>query len=621
MPEELSPESKMLAEAQAALELGEKGHARDLLTRLIKTNKNNPQVWLLMSAAVETNKERIFCLNEALSIDPQNQLARRGLVALGALPYEEGLGVPLAVQKRNWEAALFGGEASETRAASRAFLQLGGVVAVVILFIVAVIILIASGRRPAAPPPVTLIRTATYGPTVTYEATASPVVRSPTPTFIGPTPLWMLLAATYTPTPLVVNTPHSRTESYRSAISAYKRGDWSMAMTYLQQVTTVEPSAPDIYYLMGEVSRFQKKYSDALNYYQDALDKNANFAPAYLGQGRTILEYNPTHPELAVSVLEKAVSLDPRYFEAYLELANARIATEDGEGAQTALETAAALGPTSPLLYYYRAEAELITGDDKLALADAQLALDNDSTYLPSYRLLGEAYRANDLVGDAQTPLEMYTRYVTDDEEAYLWLGEAYLDEGSQDKARRAFDQAIKLDPTYFDARMQRGLLLLSLNDGDNAAEDFRVALQANTSSFDASLDWGRALLVSGNYQGAVNQFNNALRLARTNQDKAAVYYYRALAQDELGSVTLAIQAWEYLLDLPPQGIDLAWLDQAQQRLQSLYTPTPTLVSTLTPAATKTPTPRPSATLIATPTLIALPTLITTPTFTSTPKK
>src|SRR5512142_2276167 len=159
MSDALSPEEKMLSEARAALEIGDKSHARDLLTRLIKSKKNEPRVWLLMSAAVETNKERIFCLTEALRLDPQNQQARRGLTALGALPYEEGLGAPLAAQKRNWEAAFFGGEASETRAASRAFLQLGGVALAVVIFIVVIVWLISS--RPPAPSSPPMIRTAT----------------------------------------------------------------------------------------------------------------------------------------------------------------------------------------------------------------------------------------------------------------------------------------------------------------------------------------------------------------------------------------------------------------------------------------------------------------------------
>ncbi len=382
MPDEFSPEEKMLSEARAALETGDKSHARDLLTRLIKSNKNNPRVWLLMSAAVETNKERIFCLSETLRLDPQNQQARRGLTALGALPYEEGMGAPMAAQKRNWEAALFGGEASEVRAASRAFLQLGGVVAAVLVFIVVVVLLISSRGTPPANPG-RLIRTATPGPTVTYEPTSSPVVRSPTPTFIGPTPLWMLMETTYTPTPLAVATqyPHPLFEAYRSAIMAYKNNDWPRTMNYLQQVATAEPGSADIYYLMGEVSRFQQKYTEAIDFYNQSMGFNPGFAPAYLGLGRAMLAANPDQPDLALPYLEQAVSLDKTYYEAFLELANVKNAMEDGEGALAALKTAVTLGPSSTLLYFYRAQAELITGADSAALGDARLVKQADFTF------------------------------------------------------------------------------------------------------------------------------------------------------------------------------------------------------------------------------------------------
>ncbi len=603
MPEELSPEEKMLAEAKAALEKGEKAHARDLLTRLVKIGKNNPRVWLLMSAAVETNKERIFCLNQALSIDPQNQHARRGLVALGALPPEGVQGVPLAVQKRNWESALFGGEGSETRAASRAFLRLGAVAAVGVIFIVVVVVLIASSRGPAAGPPVPVIRTYTPGPSVTAEATSSPVVRSPTPTFIGPTPLWMTLSETYTPTPLAVATlyPHPLYEAYRSAIIAYKNNDWPRTMNYLNQVATAQPGSPDILYLLGETARFQENYSEAISYYYEALNANPNFAPADLGLGRALLEANPTRPELALPSLEQAISLDPKYFEAYLELASAWIAVGNGEAALTALKTAASLDKSSPLLYFYRAQAELLTANPRAALVDAKLANSADITFLPAYRLVAEADRANDLVGDSLSPLEMYLRYVTDDEEAYLWLGQAELKNGDQNAAKRAFDQAIELDPGYFDARMARGLLYFSLKDYASAAEDFHMALQSNASSFEASLNWGRARLMNGDFLGAYEQLNAAFRLAQSDQEKAAVYYYRAQAMEGVENIPMAIQSWKLLLDLPTQDIDPAWLSQARERLQALYTPTPTLKSTLTPtvtrtraaSATATPSPRP----------------------------
>ncbi len=599
MSDAVSPEEKMLFEARAALESGDKIHTRDLLTRLIKFKKNDPRVWLLMSAAVETNKERIFCLSEALRLDPQNQQARRGLTALGALPYEEGLGAPLAAQKRNWEAAFFGGEASETRAASRAFLQLGGVALAVVVFIIVVVWLLSSRPAAAPPPP---IRTATSGPTVTYEPTSSPVVRSPTPTFYGPTPLWMVMETTYTPTPLAVATqyPHPLYEAYRSAIIAYKNNDWPRTMNYLQQVATAEPGSPDIYYLMGEVSRFQGKYTAAINFYNQALGFSPTFAPAYLGLGRTVLAANPNNPEMALPSLEQAVSLDKVYYEAWLELANARIAAGDGEGALGDLKTAASIN-SSTLLYFYRAQAELLTGSDSAALADARLANQADFTFLPGYRLLGEALRANNLPGEARQPLEMYTRYVTDDPEATLWLGLAYLKNGDQASALKAFDQAIKLDPGYYDARMQRGLLYLSRNDGQNAAEDFHQALVANNASFEASLDWGRARLMNGEFLGAYEQLNAAFRLAKTNVDKAAVYYYRAQAMEGVQNDLQSIQSWEALLDLPSAGIDPAWLTEAQQHLQDLYTPTVTPTRRSTPTLTPTRRSTPLSTLTPTP--------------------
>jgi tetratricopeptide (TPR) repeat protein len=614
MSDVFSPEEKMLSEARAALESGDKNHARDLLTRLIKSNKNDPRVWLLMSAAVETSKERIFCLSESLRLDPQNQQARRGLTALGVLPYQEASGVPLSAQKRNWEAAFFGGEASETRAASRAFIQLGGVVLVGIVFVVAIVWLVS--RRAPAASPAPLIRTATSGPTVTYEATASPVVRSPTPTFFGPTPLWMLLESTYTPTPLVVATqyPHPLYEAYRSAIIAYKNNDWPRAMNYLQQVATAQPNTPDISYLMGEISRFQGKYSEAIDFYNQALRFSPTFAPADLGLGRVVLAANPGHPELALPYLEQAVSLDKTYYEAWLELANARIATGDGEGALDDLKTAANLNPSSTLLYFYRAQAELLTGDEPSALADARLANQADYTFLPGYRLLGAALRANDLPGEALPPLEMYTRYVTDDPEAYLWLGLAYLKNGDQASTLKAFDQALKLDPGYYDARMQRGLLYLSRKDGENAAEDFRQALLANASSFEASLDWGRAMLVNSEFLDAYEQLNAAFRLADTNVDKAAVYYYRAQALEGVDNVLQAILSWESLLDLPSEGIDPAWLIEAHQHLQDLYTPTVTTTRSPTPLATATPTRSPTPLATATPTRSPTPLSTITPT-------
>ncbi len=81
MAEEASQEpvqDTMLQDAVDALREGDKAHARDVLTRLLKTDQNNPTYWVWMSATVETNRERIYCLQTALKFDPENASAKHG---------------------------------------------------------------------------------------------------------------------------------------------------------------------------------------------------------------------------------------------------------------------------------------------------------------------------------------------------------------------------------------------------------------------------------------------------------------------------------------------------------------------------------------------------------------
>ena len=98
-------DEKMFQEAKQAIQDGHKDRARDLITRLLKTDQKNPDYWLYLSAVVESTTEKIFCLESALRIDPENQAALRGLVLLGARSPDERI-VPVPVVKRKWSLGL-----------------------------------------------------------------------------------------------------------------------------------------------------------------------------------------------------------------------------------------------------------------------------------------------------------------------------------------------------------------------------------------------------------------------------------------------------------------------------------------------------------------------------------
>ena len=52
----------LFEEAYLAFQEGRLSNAREILTRLIKSEPGNAQYWLLMSAVVESEKEKFFCL-------------------------------------------------------------------------------------------------------------------------------------------------------------------------------------------------------------------------------------------------------------------------------------------------------------------------------------------------------------------------------------------------------------------------------------------------------------------------------------------------------------------------------------------------------------------------------
>ena len=80
LPPEATQEELMLEQAIKSIREAKFAEAKDLLTRLLRTDQNNANYWVWMSAAMETQKERLYCLQMAYRMDPQNQAARRGLV-------------------------------------------------------------------------------------------------------------------------------------------------------------------------------------------------------------------------------------------------------------------------------------------------------------------------------------------------------------------------------------------------------------------------------------------------------------------------------------------------------------------------------------------------------------
>jgi hypothetical protein len=76
----------LLNDGMRALHSRDKACARELLSAAVALDPRSEQVWLWLSAAVETDAERVRCLEQVLALNPHSQPALQGLRMIAAPP-------------------------------------------------------------------------------------------------------------------------------------------------------------------------------------------------------------------------------------------------------------------------------------------------------------------------------------------------------------------------------------------------------------------------------------------------------------------------------------------------------------------------------------------------------
>ncbi len=611
-------EEGMLQDAIEAIRQEKFERARDILTRLLRNDPNNPTYWLWMSAAVPSRKEKVYCLENVLKYDPKNELAKQGLALFSAAPAETAEKLKPAA-RRKWKFDLQlpknAPARDRRRRPIRRLIFVGGLFIFIILVVVAGIVL-----SPKKTVPVYIKPTKTPGPPPTF---------TPTPTYIGyvapastetmeesgePSPLWMLLDATYTPTPVYINTPHPVSEAYRAGQVAYQQGNWQTAVEYFQQAQKLEPQAADILYYLGEAYRNSGDVRQALTTFQQAVQMDNRFAPAYLGRARCNLALNPKSDVL--EDLNKAIALDANLAEAYLERANFYISQQKNNLAEADLSKAEALMPSSPMPYLLRARMYLKEQNAIKAFEEAKAAHDRDVTLLDIYPVYSEAALLNGKFDLAEDLANTYLGFRKKDAQTWSLYARALVGLGNQEDVYRvmtqgldtavnvqdaltAFDRAVTLNPSDAWNRLYRSVLYLEVEEGQKAINDLDKARSAvyqganvneNLLWFGYQIALSRGFYLAGRFDSAVKQLDFAETLAKGDFQKAAVYYWRALTYEKMDKPAYVRRDCQSLMQLETEGIPSEWKEWAEEKLSAL-TPTAPAPTKTTPPALLTSTP------------------------------
>ena len=589
-------EDTMFQDAVEALKQGNKARAKELLTRLLKTEQTNSTYWVWMSAAVDNPKERIYCLQTALNLDPANITAKRGLILLGALPPDDTIQPFPLNRPRAWEEKLLLAHEQPRPKGLRAItsnpvarlVAIGGVVALLIGMVIFGFTLPRNGRLRLSP-------TITAGASPTYSPTPTLVgaVAVSTPTFIGPTPLWAFLNETYTPTPFYVSTPRQpqSSDQFRVASDAFNKGDMEEFIRNMQEIARLEPDSPDVYYLIGDAYRSEGKGSEAVVAYNEALKIDPKFGPAYLGLARARLLQDPNTNVTAL--FDLAIQNDPNFGEVYLDRANYYLYNKDPDAAIVDFGSAEQRMPTSPMVFYGYAQAYELKGDPTTALKNAEKAFQMDITLLPNYLLRGRLYIKLERYADALKALNTYITYETKSGAAFALLGEAYYKTGDYETALPLLSKGLTLDPTQRQVFLYRAFCLLETGDPKEAQADFERAIPFFKETYEIKIGLTRSYYAQEKFGNAYQEAEGAMALAKTNEQKALALYWRALSNEGRGAIKEAVTDWRALLNLPSSAMTDEMRATANEHLRkiALMTPSSTAKPSATPTKTRTPVP------------------------------
>ncbi len=474
---------QLLQQGIAAAKAGQKDQARQILQQAVKIDPRNETIWLWLSSVAKDDKERIFCLKQILTINPQSELAMKGLQALGIAPEQHATQPPavpiIPPEKLNKIQASVDdflrtynpepstileiewvqknkrryGESTARTVRRSAYVIAAGVISLLLIAIVAIVLTIDLTREKEAQ----VRASATPSHTPTNTATATPgIPNTPTPDSVDPetpvpVPQDLPVGNIYggTPTAIYPEFNNSINFQMQTAVAYYSVGDYDNLSTMSAFERTAQPSAcfPETYYyeaiaLAEQGGRFNLQQAREL--LEDAFDRErvANFATCedspLLYTGLCVVDYYQgiADPDaLNASLLEdgtrqcsQAIEGDERIEKAYDTLARIYLVqasqlglTQSYNRAISVLTQGLEIYPASVNLLLTRAEVELSRGNPEEALVHLARAQTVDPASPAVLQLRAQAYLNLASLASGQERLLRYGRAAIAAEEYLLF--------------------------------------------------------------------------------------------------------------------------------------------------------------------------------------------------------
>ena len=280
-----------------------------------------------------------------------------------------------------------------------------------------------------------------------------------------------------------------------------REGDSYAAAQQMEAAIRYAPQNADLYVLLGKAHYDSHRYAEALEDFGKALDLDRLMWAAHYGMG-LVLAGQKQRPEAAAH-FQKALSLHPTDPFSHYELA--RIALDQGDYGEAGNQLRAAVDLKPDLAQAHAELGKLYRRLNQSAQAEASYrrALSYRPNYQDALYNLATLLQAEGRSEDAKECFEKVkalqeSKDATRKATALNAEGIKYTGEGRPEEALAAFRKALQLDPGFFMAAYNQGVVLGRMGKKQEAMEGFRAAIRLRPDFVMAHYALGMLLKAAG---------------------------------------------------------------------------------------------------------------------------
>lgn len=272
-----------------------------------------------------------------------------------------------------------------------------------------------------------------------------------------------------------------------------------------------------------------------------------------LNQGKTLIELH--RYEEALGILEKAIQIDPKYPQAWVERGEALSKLQKYEEALRSYDEALKIKSDYSQAWHYRGIVleKLKRYEEALSSQDKAVAIQPNYPEAWHQRgvVLDKLQRYQEALSSLDKAVEIKPNY----SESWYNRGIVLNKFQRYKEALEALERAVELQPAYGEAWVEIGSTLGQLQKYNDAIASFDKALELKPDSAEAWAGRGYALTKLKRYEEAIACLEKAVQL---KQDYAEAWYNRGVVLEKLKKYDLAIASYDKAAQIKPDYSE-AW--------------------------------------------------------------